>query len=124
MAAACLKHPDWTQHGHRGHGHPSACSLHSIRDTERRSHKGTRMSHDQNFKDLILDYPAQALAFFAADEAASLGSDARITPIRQEQLRARLDDRFRDSEHRLSLYEPGMHISVSINAHFCVAIRR
>jgi len=28
------------------------------------------MSHDQNFKNLILDYPHQALAFFAAEEAA------------------------------------------------------
>jgi len=28
------------------------------------------MSHDQNFKNLILDYPHQALAFFAPDEAA------------------------------------------------------
>jgi len=24
------------------------------------------MSHDQNFKNLILDYPRQAIAFFAA----------------------------------------------------------
>ena len=82
------------------------------------------MSHDQNFKNLILDYPAQALAFFAADASAALGSDARITPIRQEQLRERLDDRFRDSEHRLSLYESGIHTFVLSNAHLCVAIRR
>ena len=54
------------------------------------------MSHDQNFKNLILDYPAQALAFFAADEAAAIGNDARITPIRQEQLQERLGDRFRE----------------------------
>ncbi|WP_089729203.1 hypothetical protein [Candidatus Thiosymbion oneisti] len=39
--------------------------------------------HDQNFKNLILDYPHQALAFFAADEAAAIGT-ARITPVRQE----------------------------------------
>lgn len=29
-------------------------------------------SHDQNFKNLIVDYPRQALALFAADEAAAL----------------------------------------------------
>ncbi len=28
------------------------------------------MSHDQNFKNLILDYPRESLAFFAAAEAA------------------------------------------------------
>jgi len=35
------------------------------------------MSHDQNFKNLILDYPRQALQFFAADEAAHI--DERVT---------------------------------------------
>jgi hypothetical protein len=54
------------------------------------------MSHDQNFKNLILDYPRQALAFFAAEEAAELGEDVRITPLRQEQLKERLGDRFRE----------------------------
>jgi len=52
------------------------------------------MSHDQNFKNLILDYPRQALAFFAAAEAEVLGEEARITPIRQEQLQERLGERF------------------------------
>ena len=28
-----------------------------------------KTSHDQNFKNLILDYPHQALAFFARDES-------------------------------------------------------
>ena len=32
------------------------------------------MSHDQNFKNLILDYPREAIAFFAAAEAAALVS--------------------------------------------------
>ena len=31
------------------------------------------MSHDQNFKNLILDYPRQALEFFAADAKIDLG---------------------------------------------------
>ncbi|MDO5056406.1 MAG: hypothetical protein Q4E06_03630 [Lautropia sp.] len=52
------------------------------------------ISHDQNFKNLILDYPRQALAFFAAEEAARIDPSARITPIRQEQLKDRLSDRF------------------------------
>ncbi len=54
------------------------------------------MSHDQNFKNLILDYPEQALALFAVEEAAGVGDGARITPLRQEQLQERLGDRFRE----------------------------
>jgi len=54
------------------------------------------MNHDQNFKNLILDYPRKALEFFAEAEAASIDSGARIVPIRQEQLKERLGDRFRE----------------------------
>lgn len=53
-------------------------------------------SHDQNFKNLILDYPRQALEFFAAGEAVGLDQQARIIPIRQEQLKERLGDRYRE----------------------------
>ena len=52
--------------------------------------------HDQNFKNLILDYPRQALAFFAAEEAGEDLANARIVPIRQEQLQERLGERFRE----------------------------
>lgn len=51
-------------------------------------------SHDQNFKNLIIDYPRQALAFFAPTEAASLPTDVKITYIRQELPKDRLGDRF------------------------------
>ncbi len=55
------------------------------------------MNHDQNFKNLILDYPREALAFFAADEVGDIRKEAvRITPIRQEQLKARLGERYRE----------------------------
>jgi len=54
------------------------------------------MSHDQNFKNLILDYPRQALTFFAADEADEIDEQVRITPVRQEQLQGRLGERFRE----------------------------
>lgn len=53
-------------------------------------------SHDQNFKNLIVDYARQALEFFAAAEAEGLDHRVRITPIRQEQLKSRLGDRFRE----------------------------
>jgi len=36
-------------------------------------------SHDQNFKNLIVDYPRQALALFAADEAAALDDNEMRT---------------------------------------------
>ena len=52
--------------------------------------------HDQNFKNLVLDYPHQALAFFAPQEAGADIAQARIIPIRQEQLQERLGDRFRE----------------------------
>ncbi len=54
------------------------------------------ISHDQNFKNLILDYPRDALAFFAAEEAPRPEDDARVIPIRQEQLQERLGERFRE----------------------------
>ena len=53
------------------------------------------MDHDQNFKNLILDYARQALEFFAPDEVLDL-ERARITPLRQEQLKERLGERFRE----------------------------
>jgi hypothetical protein len=42
------------------------------------------MNHDQNFKNLILDYPHAALAFFAGTEGADLPKTVRILPLRQE----------------------------------------
>jgi len=53
------------------------------------------MDHDQNFKNLIVDYPRQALAFFAQKDLAEIDSQAIITPLRQEQLKEQLGDRYR-----------------------------
>ncbi len=53
-------------------------------------------SHDQNFKNLILDYPREALAFLAADEAQAIDAGCRIVPLREEQLKERLGERFRE----------------------------
>ena len=55
-----------------------------------------RVSHDQNFKNLILDYPRQALAFFAPEEAPGPEDDVSILPVRQEQLQERLGQRFHE----------------------------
>ena len=54
------------------------------------------VSHDQNFKNLFLDYPRQALAFFAPEEAPAPDDEVSILPVRQEQLKERLGDRFRE----------------------------
>ena len=50
------------------------------------------MDHDQAFKNLILDYPAAALEFFAG---ASGLEGATITPVREEQLQEVLGSRYR-----------------------------
>ncbi|WP_295883691.1 hypothetical protein [uncultured Thiohalocapsa sp.] len=64
------------------------------------------MSHDQNFKNLIVDYPHQAVQFFAADEAAHVDQSVRIIPIREEQLKDRLGDRFRELDTPLLVEWP------------------
>ena len=53
------------------------------------------VSHDQNFKNLIVEYPRDALALFAADEAPGAEDATKVIPLRQEQLKERLGDRFR-----------------------------
>ena len=50
------------------------------------------MDHDQAFKNLILDYPAAALEFFAG--VCGL-EGATITPVREEQLQEVLGSRYR-----------------------------
>ncbi|MCG6943533.1 MAG: DUF4351 domain-containing protein [Thiohalocapsa sp.] len=71
------------------------------------------MSHDQDFKNLIVDYPHDAVQFFAADEAAEVDQRVRIIPVRQEQLKERLGDRFRELDVPLLLEWPdGRHAAV------------
>ena len=62
--------------------------------------------HDQNFKNLILDYPVQALQFFAAEEAHDDLQQARIIPFRQEQLKERLGDHFHELDTPLLVEWP------------------
>ena len=64
------------------------------------------VSHDQNFKNLILDYPRQALAFFAPQEAQDIDVSVTITPIREELLKNRLGDRFRELDVPLLVQWP------------------
>ena len=55
----------------------------------------TPSATSKNFKNLIVDYPRDALAFFAPEEAPGPDDDVRIVPARQEQLTDRLGDRYR-----------------------------
>jgi hypothetical protein len=94
------------------------------------------MSHDQNFKNLLLDYPLDALRLFAPEEAQKLQGNFKITPLRQEQLKQRLGDRFREldcplqvewlhGEREALLFvveeetEP-RHFSIHRLAHYCL----
>ena len=54
------------------------------------------MDHDQNFKNLIIDYPFDALRLFAASEAPRYHQGVVITPIRQQQLQQQLGGRYRE----------------------------
>jgi hypothetical protein len=47
-------------------------------------------SHDQNFKNLLLDFVHEALRFFGGAEGEDIPDNAVITPLRQEQLKGRL----------------------------------
>ena len=92
--------------------------------------------HDQNFKNLILDYPREALAFFAREETCEDLKQARIIPIRQEQLKDRLGDRFRELDVPLLVEWPdgkreamvfvieeetqGNRFSIHRLAHYCL----
>ena len=53
------------------------------------------VSHDQNFKNLIVDYPREALEFFAPQEAPEADDAVRVVPIREEQLQELLGGRYR-----------------------------
>ena len=53
------------------------------------------VSHDHNFKNLIVEYPRDALEFFAPEEAPGPDDEASFVPVRQELLKERLGSRFR-----------------------------
>jgi hypothetical protein len=65
------------------------------------------VSHDQNFKNLIVDYPHESVQFFAPDEAAEVDrQQVRVIPVREEQLKERLGERFRELDVPLLLEWP------------------
>jgi len=74
--------------------------------TKPQTGKNNLITHDQNFKNLILDYPRESLMFFAEKEARDLPPDVKITPVRQEQLKDRLGDHFHELDTPLQLEWP------------------
>lgn len=63
-------------------------------------------THDQNFKNLILDYPIQAIHFFAPQELSLTGEELRVIPLRQEQLKEKLGDRYRELDTPIMIEWP------------------
>ena len=57
--------------------------------------RGDAVSHDHNFKNLIVEYPRRALEFFAPGETPARDDEASCVPVRQEQLKERPGSRFR-----------------------------
>ncbi len=72
-----------------------------------------RISHDQNFKNLILDYPRDALSFFASPEAPTPEDSVQITPIRQELLQERFGAHYRELDVPLKVeWQDGLHETI------------
>lgn len=64
------------------------------------------LSHDQNFKNLIADYALQALHFILPAQTRDWPEDVRVSLIRQEQLKDRLGDSFRELDIPLRVEFP------------------
>ena len=94
------------------------------------------MDHDQNFKNLIIDYPKQALQLFAQSEAQYYDQAVNITPVRQQQLKDMLGGRYRELDVPLLVEWPNgereallfvleeesvsRHFSIHRLAHYCL----
>ena len=64
------------------------------------------MSDDQNFKNLICDFPLEAIQFAAPEEADMLPPGVKIDPWKQETLKERLGDSFRELDVPLEVEFP------------------
>ncbi len=95
-----------------------------------------RISHDQNFKNLILDYPRDALSFFAPNHAPLPDDQVEFTPLRQEQLQQHPGAHYRELDVPLQVdWTDGRrktllfaieeetdprHFSIHRLAHYCI----
>ena len=66
-----------------------------------------KTTHDQNFKNLILDFTLAAVRFFGGPEGWDIPDDAVFTPLRQEQLKYMLSDSHHELDTPLEVRLPG-----------------
>ncbi len=64
------------------------------------------MSDDQNFKNLICDFPLAMIELTAPEEAARLPRGVKFKPLRQESLKERLGDSFRELDTPIEVKFP------------------
>ena len=63
-------------------------------------------SHDHNFKNLKVDYPLQAIEFFAHEVFPKIEGNPKVMPLRQEQQKDNLADRYRALDTPIKLEWP------------------
>jgi len=67
---------------------------------------GFLSSHDHNFKNLKVDYPLQAIEFFAHEVFPKIEGNPKVMPLRQEQQKDNLADRYRALDTPIKLEWP------------------
>ena len=78
-----------SRHGPRGRSALGRQLARKRASSHRRAQGRQPISHDQNFKNLILDFPREALAFFLPQERIPLDDSVVVRPIRQEASKLR-----------------------------------
>src|SRR5699024_11171673 len=69
----------------------------------RDSDKQDLASHAQNYKNLAVDYPLQAIEFFAHEVFPKIEGNPKISFLRQEQQKDNLADRYRELDTPIKL---------------------
>ena len=78
-----------SRHGPRGRPALGRQLARKRASSHRRAQGRQPISHDQNFKNLILDFPREALAFFLPQERIPPDDSVVVRPIRQEASKLR-----------------------------------
>lgn len=71
-------------------------------------------SHDQNFKNLIQDFPIEAIEFFAGEAFPKIKGSPKVTFLRQEQRKKKLSDSFSALDIPILLEWPNSHKKAAI----------
>jgi len=73
-------------------------------------------SHDQNFKNLVVDYPLQAIEFFAHEVFPKIEGNPKVSFLRQEQQKYNLADPYRELDTPIKLEWPNGEKAIVIFA--------